>query len=214
MLKKIIVSFALVLAVTATAQASWYMELTGVDGTLTAGEYYTMDINFVTDDDTLNLNDWYLTVDYDETLVSYVAYMAQEYDDGGLPFPTTIWECPLPETDTGDLVYNLLGAEALGQANEFFPGAGTTFMGTVYFMAETSGTYTDIGLWADGPVSDLVTVNNQEENSIMYPDGFTQTKVGNTWRIEPTTSPVPVPAAVWLLGSGLIGLIGIRRRNS
>ncbi|WP_319523800.1 VPLPA-CTERM sorting domain-containing protein [uncultured Desulfosarcina sp.] len=32
--------------------------------------------------------------------------------------------------------------------------------------------------------------------------------------IEGTYSPVPVPAAVWLLGSGLLGLIGIRRRNA
>ena len=30
---------------------------------------------------------------------------------------------------------------------------------------------------------------------------------------EVTASPVPVPAAVWLLGSGLIGLAGIRRRS-
>jgi hypothetical protein len=30
----------------------------------------------------------------------------------------------------------------------------------------------------------------------------------------PFASAVPVPAAVWLLGSGLLGLIGIRRRNS
>jgi hypothetical protein len=28
------------------------------------------------------------------------------------------------------------------------------------------------------------------------------------------SNPVPVPAAVWLLGSGLLGLIGIRRKNS
>lgn len=28
------------------------------------------------------------------------------------------------------------------------------------------------------------------------------------------TATVPVPAAVWLLGSGLLGLIGIRRKNS
>ena len=27
------------------------------------------------------------------------------------------------------------------------------------------------------------------------------------------TSPVPVPAAVWLFGSGLIGLIGVARRK-
>ena len=29
----------------------------------------------------------------------------------------------------------------------------------------------------------------------------------------PYAAPVPVPAAVWLLGGGLIGLIGIRRRS-
>ena len=27
-----------------------------------------------------------------------------------------------------------------------------------------------------------------------------------------TTSSVPIPAAVWILGSGLIGFVGIRRR--
>ncbi|MCK4704540.1 MAG: VPLPA-CTERM sorting domain-containing protein, partial [Gammaproteobacteria bacterium] len=31
---------------------------------------------------------------------------------------------------------------------------------------------------------------------------------------SPTTSPVPVPAAVWLFGSGLIGLIGVARRRA
>lgn len=32
--------------------------------------------------------------------------------------------------------------------------------------------------------------------------------------ITTTVNAVPVPAAVWLLGSGLLGLIGIRRRNA
>jgi hypothetical protein len=31
---------------------------------------------------------------------------------------------------------------------------------------------------------------------------------------EITGNPVPVPAAVWLLGSGLLGLVGIRRRKA
>lgn len=31
-------------------------------------------------------------------------------------------------------------------------------------------------------------------------------------RITATAAPVPIPAAFWLLGSGLVGLIGIRRR--
>ena len=30
----------------------------------------------------------------------------------------------------------------------------------------------------------------------------------------PFAAPVPVPAAVWLLGSGLLGLVGIRRRRN
>lgn len=30
----------------------------------------------------------------------------------------------------------------------------------------------------------------------------------------PGANPVPVPGAVWLLGSGVVGLIGIRRKNS
>lgn len=32
--------------------------------------------------------------------------------------------------------------------------------------------------------------------------------------IEITGSPVPVPAAVWLLGSGMVGLVGLRRKQS
>lgn len=37
-----------------------------------------------------------------------------------------------------------------------------------------------------------------------------------TWQFDLTTSAVPVPAAVWLFGSGLLGLVGIakRRKNS
>jgi hypothetical protein len=31
-------------------------------------------------------------------------------------------------------------------------------------------------------------------------------------QVDVSAAPVPIPAAVWLLGSGLIGLVGIRRR--
>jgi secreted PhoX family phosphatase len=37
---------------------------------------------------------------------------------------------------------------------------------------------------------------------------------GNDRLMEITASPVPVPAAVWLFGSALMGLIGFRRRNT
>jgi hypothetical protein len=31
---------------------------------------------------------------------------------------------------------------------------------------------------------------------------------------DPLPNPVPLPAAVWLLGSGLLGLIGVGRRRT
>jgi len=33
------------------------------------------------------------------------------------------------------------------------------------------------------------------------------------WTLQGTASPVPVPAALWLFGSGLLGLLGLRRLN-
>ena len=35
-----------------------------------------------------------------------------------------------------------------------------------------------------------------------------------TYAPEPPPPAVPVPAAVWLFGSGLIGLVGVARRKS
>jgi hypothetical protein len=49
----------------------------------------------------------------------------------------------------------------------------------------------------------------------LYPDGTSQLISSNNVGITQTfgTSPVPVPAAVWLFGSGLLGLIGVARRK-
>jgi len=33
------------------------------------------------------------------------------------------------------------------------------------------------------------------------------------WLVRETLSPVPVPAAIWLFGTGLLGLIGFRKRR-
>ena len=46
-----------------------------------------------------------------------------------------------------------------------------------------------------------MSFNNIEDSSIDY-----------TWSVE--VSPVPIPSAVWLFGSGLIGLIGLARRKA
>jgi hypothetical protein len=42
---------------------------------------------------------------------------------------------------------------------------------------------------------------NKEGSVVLNPNG------------DPNASPVPVPAAAWLLGSGILGLVGLRRRK-
>jgi len=43
---------------------------------------------------------------------------------------------------------------------------------------------------------------------------FTNIAAGDTIQFSKTVSAVPVPAAVWLFGSGLLGLVGIARRRA
>jgi hypothetical protein len=67
-----------------------------------------------------------------------------------------------------------------------------------------------------------VFVNDVKELSIegSFNDGsfgfynYSQSNVLYSAIDETITPPVPVPAAVWLFGSGLIGLVGIRRKSS
>lgn len=48
--------------------------------------------------------------------------------------------------------------------------------------------------------------------SALFEGGPINNTTGN-WYIEGTASVVPLPAAVWLMGSGLLGLIGLARRR-
>jgi hypothetical protein len=76
-------------------------------------------------------------------------------------------------------------------------------------VGNISGDYVDFYLWrivegvvVNGDYADYQAVLRFEKEGavLLNPNGI--------------PAPVPVPAAAWLLGSGLLGLIGLRRRNA
>jgi len=51
-----------------------------------------------------------------------------------------------------------------------------------------------------------------ENNHLLYPDEFAFSDLGVNFQF--TTTLVPVPAALWLFGSALLGLVGVKRRKA
>ena len=77
-----------------------------------------------------------------------------------------------------------------------------TLTGTNLSLVGSAG---GIGTWA----GELVSVGNVGTQW----GAFTGTPYTERYNIEVTGPVVPVPAAVWLFGSGLIGLVGVARRR-
>ena len=209
-------SLAILLSLGTNPAHAWYMELTNVVGDIEVGSYYAQQINFHSDTGTDNLNDFGISVDYDETKVELYGIAHVDYDNGNPMFPETVWDGGIfPHSDTGDVVYNITGSETFGYLDDFFPPAGDNLMATIYWTPLVTETNVIVSLWTDGPVTDLTTVGNNK----YYPSAELDK---DNYRFEyrdltantDNFAPVPIPGAVWLLGSGLLGLIGIKRKNA
>jgi len=90
-------------------------------------------------------------------------------------------------------------------------------------VSHNSGDHTNalVPLYAKGAGSEFFAnyiIGTDTNLDAMYNLGgaFTGQYVDNTaiFEVMIDANPVPVPAAVWLLGSGLVGLVGIRRRKA
>jgi hypothetical protein len=116
--------------------------------------------------------------------------------------------------------YKNLAAPLLLKAGETYHVGATLFSGTT----TTAGTY-DMFASINPEDKHPVTVNpditylsgvyglTAAAGQLVFPgtvDTFATYTIGANIDVTPT----PIPAAAWLLGSGLLGLIGIRRRNS
>ena len=95
-------------------------------------------------------------------------------------------------------------------------GVGTLDMGSFY--ANWNGTNFNQGTTAAMTV-DVLSCDPGNLNC-GFDASWTSTIVGGafdgqtgSWNFSGTVSAVPVPAAAWLMGSGLVGLVGVARRR-
>jgi hypothetical protein len=80
--------------------------------------------------------------------------------------------------------------------------------------APVSQDYTDfISLGVNDGHSDSITTSGNIPISLTLKKGDHVDFLFNVTSYASATQPVPVPAAIWLLGSGLIGLVGFKRRK-
>lgn len=94
-----------------------------------------------------------------------------------------------------------------------------------YYIEPTPGTYTYDHQTLSGTYDEVFT-NIQFVSIYTFARSYYSSEYGNPSHlipgyadvnvtnllIERVTSPVPIPGAVWLLGSGLLGLIGLKRK--
>ncbi len=110
-------------------------------------------------------------------------------------------------TAKGDELVELFYSELNGTANNAIPNTSTfdNEQATVYWSG-TEFAPGHIVAWYFG--ANRGNLNRNVKNNLMY-----------AWAVSPgqintaTPSAVPVPAAAWLFGSGLLGLVGLRRRK-
>jgi hypothetical protein len=79
-------------------------------------------------------------------------------------------------------------------------GDGLLFTKGIYNQAG----YTEINIWGNTTATNYTYYEYSGGAYTITEDG------AGTFAVQPV--PTPIPAAVWLLGTGLVGLVGIRRR--
>jgi len=141
-------------------------------------------------------------LDYDEDELEFDLDHSTTYRIGE---PYEWWMAPLKEDPAGFVTAG---------ATTFSPG---TTLYEPFLMADLAFTVINP---IDDDQSDLAIVQTQHDG--FYINGQTQDDFVNFVEIAANhhqsdgadVAPVPIPAAVWLLGSGLLGLIGIRRKRA
>lgn len=113
------------------------------------------------------------------------------------------------EMQWGNTFFPLGKADAGNECNTDGQGCGIRFEGDIVPLG---GSAFDFTLFGEHRITFW---ESTEGGTTAIPSGFEGMTMQWAWRGTYTPeSVVPVPAAVWLFGSGLIGLIALARRKS
>ena len=94
---------------------------------------------------------------------------------------------------------------------QIMTASGATFLNLseTYWLIASQPNYPDIAVWQSSTVSKETLIafrDTQHTSWISMPHE-------DQWTLRVETGEVPIPSAVWLFGSGLLGLIGMARRK-
>jgi hypothetical protein len=132
---------------------------------------------------------------------TYDGALAPGVYGSSIPFSLTDGVHTLHSGDPGLAFYSMYIHSV--DANTGLPTSWYLGLGDLYRSAVTPGIFT-IFQSTEGPDLDGCWFGELSAGlGTPAPGGWTRTEVG---------APVPIPGAIWFLGSGLIGLIGIRKK--
>ena len=117
------------------------------------------------------------------------------------------WDQDEVSSATGALsiFFDNFGGAAIGSTDGTIPSFDTTYVAFIDSM----------NLFGTDELLEFSSSFNETLNGWEVVQGVTRADVGGaTDRAYYTVSAVPLPAAAWLFGSGLIGLLGFARRKS
>jgi hypothetical protein len=94
---------------------------------------------------------------------------------------------------------------------QIMTASGTTYLNSSqpYWLIASQPNHPDIAAWQSSTVSKDTLIAFRDTQ---FTSWVTMTHE-RQWTLRVETGEVPIPSAVWLFGSGLLGLIGISRRK-
>jgi hypothetical protein len=127
-------------------------------------------------------------------------------------------------------IYNLNGQLLADTYASFWDGALDTSVGydrygvsaavsvwtgtTIYGYSDCYGEYGCYSLGDESPITNRVGYSGSSTDQWIYISLVNYTEQRYLYAISsPLEAPVPVPAAIWLLGSGLVALLALRRKG-